>query len=74
MISSASSSTPRPLAGKTDGINATIRICRSRGLLTLRLQGIRARYTAQYNAMDALVAKLNSTSSYLTSKSPRCRM
>ncbi len=31
-----------------------------------RLAAIRARYTAQYNAMDAMVANLNSTSSYLT--------
>ena len=33
---------------------------------TPRLAAIRARYTAQYNAMDALVASMNSTSSYLT--------
>ena len=31
-----------------------------------RLVAIRARITAQYNAMDALVASLNSTSTYLT--------
>ena len=33
---------------------------------TPRLVAIKARYTAQYNAMDALVASLNSTSTYLT--------
>lgn len=51
----------------TDSINARIKDLQSREQdWSTRLIAIRARYTAQYNAMDALVASLNSTSTYLT--------
>jgi flagellar hook-associated protein 2 len=55
------------LASKTDGINATIKDLQAQeASWNLRLQSIRARYEAQYNAMDSLVASMNATSSYLT--------
>ena len=51
----------------TDSINASIKDLQAREQdWSTRLVAIRARYTAQYNAMDALVASLNSTSTYLT--------
>ncbi len=51
----------------TDGLNSSVADLKKReDAWTPRLASIRARYTAQYNAMDALVASLNSTSSYLT--------
>ena len=55
------------LGAATDSINGSIKDLRGREAdWNTRLVAIRARYTAQYNAMDALVASLNSTSSYLT--------
>ena len=55
------------LGAATDSINGSIKDLKGREAdWTTRLVAIRARYTAQYNAMDALVASLNSTSSYLT--------
>ncbi len=51
----------------TNGISQSITDLQKReDAWTPRLAAIRARYTAQYNAMDALVASLNSTSTYLT--------
>ena len=51
----------------TDGLNKSITDLQSQeDAWSTRLVAIRARLTAQYNAMDALVASLNSTSSYLT--------
>ncbi len=55
------------LGAATDSINNSIKDLEKReDDWNTRLVAIRARYTAQYNAMDALVASLNSTSSYLT--------
>ena len=55
------------LSAATDSINSSIKSIQTReDAWTTRLVAIRARYTAQYNAMDALVASLNSTSTYLT--------
>ena len=55
------------LSAATDSINSSITDLQKReDDWTTRLVAIRARYTAQYNAMDALVASLNSTSTYLT--------
>ncbi len=51
----------------TDSINSSItHLKKSEDDWNTRLISIRARYTAQYNAMDTLVAKLNGTASYLT--------
>ena len=59
--------TTGPLKTATDGLNSSIADLKKReDDWTPRLAAIRARYTAQYNAMDALVASLNSTASYLT--------
>ncbi len=38
----------------------------ARGTLTDRLTALQARYTKQFNALDTLLAKLQSTSNYLT--------
>ncbi len=55
------------LQAATDGLNSSIADLKQReDDWTPRLAAIRARYTAQYNAMDALVASMNSTSTYLT--------
>jgi flagellar hook-associated protein 2 len=55
------------VAAATDGLNKSITDLQSQeDSWNTRLVAIRARLTAQYNAMDTLVASLNSTSSYLT--------
>jgi flagellar hook-associated protein 2 len=55
------------LQAATDGVNASIKDVQNQETSwTARIADIRARITAQYNAMDALVASLNSTSSFLT--------
>lgn len=56
-----------PIKTATDGINASIKtVQKSEDDWNTRLIGIKARLTAQYNAMDSLVASLNNTSTYLT--------
>lgn len=51
----------------TSGIDKSVALLKKQeDAWTPRLAAIRARYTAQYNAMDRLVASMNSTSSYLT--------
>lgn len=55
------------ITAATDGINNNIAdLKKQEDAWTPRLAAIKARYTAQYNAMDALVASMNSTSNYLT--------
>ena len=55
------------LATATTSFNSSVTDLQSQeASWTERIAGIRARLTAQYNAMDALVASLNSTSTYLT--------
>ena len=55
------------ITAATTGINNNIAdLKKQEDAWTPRLAAIKARYTAQYNAMDALVASMNSTSSYLT--------
>ena len=52
---------------RTDSLNASIKdIGDQRAQLTARLTQLQARYTTQFNALDGLLAKLQSTSSYLT--------
>jgi flagellar hook-associated protein 2 len=55
------------LTAATDGLNQSIADLKTQeDAWGPRLDALRAQYTAQYNAMDALVASLNSTGSYLT--------
>ena len=55
------------LTSATAGLNQSITTVKAQeDAWTPRLAAIRAQYTAQYNAMDALVASLNSTGTYLT--------
>lgn len=57
------------LTTATSGLNTQITNVKAQeAAWTPRLDAIRAQYTAQYNAMDALVASLNTTSSYLTTQ------
>ncbi len=57
------------LTTATDGLNKQIANVKAQeDAWTPRLDAIRAQYTAQYNAMDSLVASLNTTSSYLTTQ------
>ena len=52
---------------RTETLNASIKdITDQRAALTDRLTALQARYTTQFNALDTLLAKLQSTSSYLT--------
>ena len=55
------------LQARTDGIQGSIDdIGGEREALSLRLDSLQARLLKQFNAMDALVAQLNSTSNFLT--------
>jgi flagellar hook-associated protein 2 len=52
---------------RTATLNASIKdISDQRSALTDRLTQLQTRYTAQFNALDTLLAKLQSTSNYLT--------
>jgi flagellar hook-associated protein 2 len=54
-------------ASRTDGINSTIKgLNKQQDDWQVRLKAIQARYQAQFNALDSLVAGMNSTSTYLT--------
>jgi flagellar hook-associated protein 2 len=54
------------LDGRMDGINASIKdIERKREQLNLRLENIEKRYRAQFNALDALMGRMQLTSTYL---------
>ncbi len=55
------------IASRTKGINATIKdLDTQRDALTRRLALIEQRYRSQFTALDTLLGKLNSTSTYLT--------
>ncbi|MFC6521250.1 flagellar filament capping protein FliD [Undibacterium arcticum] len=55
------------IAGKSKGINSSIdSIGKSRDSLNLRLAAIEKRYRAQFNALDAAISSMNSTSTFLT--------
>jgi flagellar hook-associated protein 2 len=54
------------IGGRMDGINASIKdIGRKREQLNLRLETIEKRYRAQFNALDALLGRMQQTSTYL---------
>jgi flagellar hook-associated protein 2 len=55
------------ITGQTDGLNRTIKeIGKSRDAMNLKLAAVEKRYRAQFNALDATISKMTSTSSYLT--------
>jgi len=57
------------LAGRTGGLQSRIEdIGEQRALLADRLASLEKRYLAQFNALDALMAGMQSTSSYLTTQ------
>lgn len=57
------------IAGRTDGISASIKaIDRQRTALNTRMEAIEARYRAQFTALDAAVAGMTQTSSYLSAQ------
>lgn len=56
-----------PLSTRIDSLNEGIeKISDDRETLNMRLQKIEARYSKQFNAMDALVGQLSATSSFLS--------
>ncbi len=53
--------------GRMDGINASIKnVGTRREALALRLDMIERRYRAQFSALDAMMASMNATSSFMT--------
>ncbi|MEO8163842.1 MAG: flagellar filament capping protein FliD [Betaproteobacteria bacterium] len=55
------------LQARTDGVNRSIKdIGNQRDVLNRRLTQIQARYLAQFNALDALMGRMQQTSTYLT--------
>lgn len=55
------------IGGRTDGLNRTIKdIGRQNEVLNARLADIEERYRKQFTALDVLISKMNSTSTYLT--------
>lgn len=57
------------IATRTDGVNTRIEdIEDQRVTLDARMAALEARYFVQFNAMDALVAQLNTTSNFLTTQ------
>lgn len=55
------------IASRTNGINATIKdIAKSKDAMTARLADTEKRYRAQFTALDAVISKMSTTSSFLT--------
>jgi flagellar hook-associated protein 2 len=55
------------LAGRTDSISQQLKdLGEQQSALDARMDSLTARYQAQFTALDTLMSKLNSTSSYLT--------
>ena len=55
------------LAGRTDGINSSIKdLSNRRATLETRLIGIEKRYRDQFTRLDQMLSSMNLTSSYLT--------
>jgi flagellar hook-associated protein 2 len=60
------------LRSRTDGINRSIEeLGRQRETLDRRMEGIEQRYRAQFAALDTLIARMNTTSSFLTQQLAR---
>ena len=67
IITSQLDSSTGTLAQRTDNLNKQIKkLERDMDELDLRMEKVSARYTAQFTAMDQLVAQMQSTSDYLT--------
>ncbi|KIF82139.1 flagellar filament capping protein FliD [Noviherbaspirillum autotrophicum] len=55
------------IGGRTDGLNRSIKdIDKQNEVLNARLADTEARYRKQFTALDTLISKMNSTSTYLT--------
>lgn len=55
------------ISGQTDGLNRSIKdIGKSRDAMNLRLGATEKRYRAQFTALDTLISKMNTTSTFLT--------
>ena len=55
------------IQARTDGINASLKdIAKNKAVLNQRLAGVEARYRAQFTALDTLIGKLSTTSSFLS--------
>ncbi len=55
------------LTTRTEGLDATLKdLSEQRDALELRIESVRARYTAQFSRLDSLIASLNSTGAFLT--------
>lgn len=67
MLKSNLDSTTGTLSLRTDSLNKQIkRLEKDLDNLDVRMERVQARYTAQFTAMDALVAQMQGTSSYLS--------
>ena len=56
-----------PIASRTNGINSSIKdVARSKDVLTARLAGVEKRYRAQFTALDSVISKMSTTSTFLT--------
>jgi flagellar hook-associated protein 2 len=66
-FATAALATDGTVAGRTNGINASIKdIGSRREAINRRLELVEANYRAQFNALDTLISRMNSTSSFLT--------
>jgi flagellar hook-associated protein 2 len=55
------------ISGKTDGLNRSIKdIGKSRDALNVKLAATEKRYRAQFTALDSIISKMTTTSTYLT--------
>ncbi|MBI2307782.1 MAG: flagellar filament capping protein FliD [Rhodocyclales bacterium] len=66
-LTTAMNGTDGIVTSRTDGINANIKTLGSRSdELSRRLEAVEKRYRAQFSALDALMGKMQTTSSYLS--------
>ena len=55
------------LASRTDGLRSELKdLGKQRDALDFRMQGVEARYSKQFNALDMMLTQLNSTGSFLS--------
>ena len=55
------------ISSNTNGINSSIKeLGRQRESITLRLEGVEARYRKQFSALDKAMASMTTTSNFLT--------
>lgn len=66
-LTTAMNATDGIITSRSDGINANIKLLGSRSdELSRRLEAVEKRYRAQFSALDALMGKMQTTSSYLS--------